>query len=32
MIDTLYCVELKRVTEERDLLKKAAANFAKECG
>jgi len=25
-------VELKRVTKERDILKKAAAYFAKECG
>jgi len=24
--------ELKRVSEERDILKKAAAYFAKECG
>ncbi len=24
--------ELKRVTEERDILKKGAAYFAKECG
>lgn len=24
--------ELKRVTEDRDILKKAAAYFAKECG
>jgi len=24
--------ELKRITEERDILKKAAAYFAKECG
>ncbi len=24
--------ELKRVTEERDILKKAAANFAKQSG